>query len=69
MLVGTEQKLATVTNFCVIVREFTNRDVMLDSSLSWNDHVDAIAAKISSRLGLLRKARGLYHFYDTMILV
>ena len=33
--------------------------VILDPSLTWNNHIDYIAKKISSRLGLLRKARNI----------
>lgn len=58
MLIGTQQTLAKVTNFCVAARDqilervykFKYVVVMLDPSLSWNDHVDAITTKISSRL-------------------
>ena len=60
MLVGSQQKLARVTDFCNTARnktlgrvyEFEYLGVMLDSYLSWNDHIDLISPKISSRLGM-----------------
>ena len=39
------------------VYSFKYLGVVLDPCLSWNDHVELIARKISSRLGMLRKAR------------
>ena len=82
MLVGTHQRLAKVTSFCVSanrksfsrVYEFKYLGVMLDPNLSWNDHIDYISAKISSRLGMLRKAckvipwEACIILYDAMIL-
>ena len=82
MLVGTHQRLARVTSFCVTacnktfsrVYQFKYLGVMLDPSLSWNDHIDHISSKISSRLGMLRKARKVIPreacitLYDSMIL-
>ena len=47
---------------------------MLDPCLSWNDHIELISTKTSSRLGMLRKARRVIPreacitLYDTMIL-
>ena len=47
---------------------------MLDLCLSWNDNIDLISTKLSSRLGMLREAgRGIPReacitLYDTMIL-
>ena len=82
MLVGSQQKLARVADFCITARnktlgrvyEFKYLGVMLDPCLSWNDHIDLISTKISSRLGMLRKARRVIPLevwitlYDTMIL-
>ena len=82
MLVGTHQRLAKVENFCVKASERTLSrvfklkylGVMLDPTLSWNDHIDHISSKISSRLGMLRKARKVIPreacviLYDSMIL-
>ena len=82
MLVGSQLKLARVTDFCITARnktlgrvyEFKYFGVILDSCLSWNDHIDLISTKISPRLGMLRKARKVIPreacitLYDTMIL-
>ena len=46
---------------------------MLDPCLSWNDHIDLISTKISSRLGMLREAgrviprEACITLYDIMI--
>ena len=82
MLVGTHQRLARVTNFSITARnksldrvyQFKYLGVILDPCLSWNDHIDYIASKISSRLGMLRKARKIIPrascitLYDSMVL-
>ena len=82
MLVGTHQRLARVTNFGITARnksldrvyQFRYLGVILDPCLSWNDHIDYIASKISSRLGMLRKARKIIPrascitLYDSMVL-
>ena len=82
MLVGTHQRLAKVEMFCVKASErtlsrvfkFKYLGVVLDPTLSWNDHIDHISSKISSRLGMLRKARKVIPreacviLYDSMIL-
>ena len=65
MLTGTQQRLALVDSFTVRagdtvlsrVYQFKYRGVMLDSYLSWNDHIDYIGRKISAKLGMLRKGR------------
>ena len=81
MLVGTHQRLAKVEKFCVKasdrtlsrVLKFKYLGVVLDPTLSWNDHIDHISSKIS-RLGMLRKARKVIPreacviLYDSMIL-
>ena len=64
MLLGTHQRLAKVNDFCVSansatigrVYQFKYLGLVLDTTLSWNDHIDHISSKISSRLGMLRKA-------------
>ena len=82
LLVGSQQKLARVTDFRITARnktlgrvyEFKYLGVMLDPCLSWNEHMDLISTKILSRLGMLRKARRVIPreacitLYDTMIL-
>ena len=63
MLIGTHQRLAKVGSFSITARnkilsrvyEFKYLGVVLDPTLSWNDHIDHITSKISSRLGILRK--------------
>ena len=65
MLIGTHQRLAKVNSFNIEahdnkfdrVSKFKYLGVVIDSCLSWNDHIDYISAKISSRLGMFRKAR------------
>lgn len=65
MLTGTHQRLAKVNDFCVLVNsktlgrvyQFKYLGLVLDPTLSWNDHIDHMSSKISSRLGMLRKAR------------
>ena len=65
MLIGTHQRLATVSNFTVQanghnierVNKFKYLGVVVDQNLSWKDHIEYIGKKISSRLGMLRRAR------------
>ena len=82
MLIGTHQRLAKVGSFSITARnkilsrvyEFKYLGVVLDPTLSWNDHIDHITSKISSRLGILRKARKVIPreaciiLYDSMVL-
>ena len=82
MMFGTHQRLAKVNDFTITARDslfervyqFKYLGVMLDPCLSWNDHIDYIASKISSRIGMLRKARKVIPreacitLYDAMIL-
>ena len=82
MLVSTHQWLARVSNFCITARnmplgrvyQFKYLGVILDHSLTWNDHMDYVASKISSRLGMLRKAlkvvprESCITLYDSMVL-
>jgi hypothetical protein len=48
--------------------------VIFDPALTWNDHIDYVAKKISSRLGLLRRAHKILPreacviLYNAMIL-
>ena len=65
MLMGTHQKLSSVQSFTVSVNDkdlervykFKYLGVILDPCLTWNDHIEHIGNKISSRLGMLRRAR------------
>ena len=82
MLMGTSQRLSAVNEFKVMINDtsiervytFKYLGVLLDPSLTWSDHIDYIANKISSRLGMLRKARKILPkeacitLYNSMIL-
>ena len=87
MLVGTHQRLSKVTNFTIRAMDaddqqitlervyvFKYLGVILDPALTWNDHIDYVAKKISSRLGLLRRSRKILPrqacviLYNAMIL-
>ena len=65
MLVGTHQKIASagaleiaITHKCLkLVEKFKFLGVLMDQTLSWKDHFDYIGSNISSRLGVLRRAR------------
>ena len=65
MLMGTHQKLSSVQSFTVNVNandlervyKFKYLGVILDPCLTWNEHIEHIGNKISSRLGMLRRAR------------
>lgn len=65
MLIGTHQRLAPVSDFTVHgngrvlerVGKFKYIGVVLDQNLSWKEHVEYIGKNISSRLGMLCKAR------------
>ena len=79
---GTSQRLSAVNEFKVMINDTSNErvytfkylGVLLDPSLTWSDHIDYIANKISSRLGMLRKARKILPkeacitLYNSMIL-
>ena len=83
MLVGTHQRIAEAADELVIeisntrlerVNKFKYLGVLLDNTLSWKDHVEYIGNKISSRLGILRRARKvlpkstLQMLYNTLVL-
>ena len=65
MLVGTHHKLAEAENLVIdvnntrleMVNNFKYLGVLLDRTLSWKDHVEYIGNKISSEIGMLRRAR------------
>ena len=65
MLVGTHQRTAEADDQVIEisntrlerVNKFKYLGVLLDNTLSWKDHVEYIGHKISSRLGILRRAR------------
>ena len=84
MLVGTHQRLSKISSFQIMARDttlervykFKYLGVVLDLCLSWNDHIIIyfITNKISSKLGMLRKARKILPretciaLYNSMIL-
>ena len=82
MLVGTHQKIASagaleiaITHKCLkLVEKFKFLGVLMDQTLSWKDHFDYIGNNISSRLGVLRRARKVLPkttcllLYNTLIL-
>ena len=82
MLVGTHQKLAEAENLVIdinntlleVVNNFKYLGVSLDHTLSWKDQVEYIDNKISSRLGMLCRARKVLPkatclmFYNTIVL-
>ena len=65
MLSGAHQRLSRINKFLVKAKDtvlsrvyqFKYLGVILDPSLSWNDHVDDIGRNVSMRLGMLRRAR------------
>ena len=65
MLVGTHQRTAEADDLVIEitntrlerVNKFKYLGVLLDDTLSWKDHIEYIGNKISSRLGVLRRAR------------
>ena len=82
MLIGTNQRLSSTASFAIKANDkvlervysFKYFRVVLDPCLSWNDHVDLIASRISSRLSMLRKARKIIPrdacitLYNSMVL-
>ena len=65
MLTGRHQRLTQVDSFNIEAQDhklnrvykFKYLGVVIDSCLSLNDHIEYISAKISSRFGMLQKAR------------
>ena len=82
MLVGTHQRTAEADDLVIEISntrlERVNKSkyfgVLLDSTLSWKDHIEYIGNKISSRLGVLRRVRKVLPkstcqiLYNTIIL-
>ena len=82
MLVSTHQRTAEANNLVIDisntrlerVHNFKHLGVLLDTTLSWKDHVEYIGNKISSRLGILRRARKVFPkptcqmLYNTIVL-
>ena len=82
MLVGTHQRTAEADDLVIEisntrlerVNKFKYLGVLLDNTLSWKDHVEYIGNKISSRLGILRRARKVLPkptcqmLYNTLVL-
>ena len=66
LLFGTNKRLANVNNLTLKLDETTASHniasskylgLLMDSNLNWHDHIDYIASKVSSRLGLLGRIR------------
>ncbi len=64
MRVGTYQSLAKVTDISHINNEHLKQvtvskylGMKIDSNLKWDDHINAIIHKISSKIGILRSLR------------
>ena len=65
MLVGTHQRTAEADDLVIEisntplerVNKFKYLGVLLDNTPSWKDHIEYIGNKMSSRLGVLRRAR------------
>ena len=57
MLVGTHLRTAEAEDRLERVNKFKYLGVLLDNTLSSKDHVEYTGNKISSRLGILRRAR------------
>ena len=82
MLVGTHQRTAEADELVIEisntrlerVNKFKYLGVLLDNNLSWKEHIEYISNKISSRLGILRRARKvlpkptLQMLYNTLVL-
>ena len=82
MLVGSHQKITSAGALEIdithkrleLVENFKYLGVLLDQTLSWKDHIDYIGSKISSRFGVLRRARKVLPkatcllLYNTLIL-
>ena len=82
MLIGTYQRLSAADGFSIRadntdldrVYAFKYLGVLMDQTLSWKDHIDSLGKKISSRLGMLRRARKVLPkatcvtLYNTMVL-
>ena len=70
MLVGSDQNLAKIRGIPLLflnrqpikrVRVTKSLGVLIDERLSWSDHIDSIAKKISSAIAGLRQAGLLCH--------
>ena len=66
LLFGTNKRLVNVNNLTLKLDETTISHniasikylgLIMDSNLNWHDHIDYIASKVSSRLGLLGRIR------------
>ena len=82
MVVDTHQRAAEAGDLVIEisntrlerVNKFKCLGVLLDNTLSWKDHVEYIGNKISSRLGILRRARKVLPkptcqmLYNTLVL-
>ena len=66
MLYETNKRLPYVTNFTILIGNYVIKtvykckylDVILHESVSRKEHVKYIAAKLSKKVGLLKRIRG-----------
>ena len=57
MLMGIYQKLSSVQHVTKISKGYTNLNIWVWFCLTWDEHIEHIGNKISSILGMIRRAR------------
>lgn len=75
ILIGTPQKLRTVdpiqlrlgNNTVKMVESSKYLGLMVDSRLSWTEHVDTLSKKVSSRIGLMNRIRNYLDFSTSQL--
>ena len=76
LLFGNSKRLPYVTNFTVLIGNYVIRRVFnykylgveLDGRISWKEHVEYIAAKISKKVGFLKRIRASLTVYSSGII-